>query len=100
MYKHTIIFKTGQLLLPEKTDPHFVADLLHVGRLELHYIGPAFENPRENDPEDSLLLFHFNTRQELQYSMQESEINHLLSEMLKKEKAVIRTNGNDITVTF
>lgn len=100
MHKHTIIFKTGQLLLPEKTDLHFVTDLLHVGQLELDYIGSPAAVDNKNASEASLLVFHFNTDQRLDYSMQESEINHLLSELLKNENSKISTSGNDIQVIF
>ncbi|MBW1656102.1 MULTISPECIES: hypothetical protein [Flavobacterium] len=100
MYKHTIIFKTGQLILPEKTDLHFVTDLLHIGQLELNYIGAAAAVDNKNAEQASLLVFHFNTEQELDYSMQESEINHLLSELLKKENPKISTDSNDINVKF
>lgn len=100
MHKNTIIFKTGQLLLPEKTDLHFVTDLLHVGQLELDYIGTAAAVDNKNAEEASLLVFHFETDQQLDYSMQESEINHLLSELLKKENPKISTNGNDIIVNL
>ncbi|WDF61782.1 hypothetical protein PQ462_10405 [Flavobacterium sp. KACC 22758] len=98
MYKHTIIFKTGQLLLPEKTDLHFVTDLLHVGQLELDYIGSTAAVNNKNAEEATLLVFHFNTDQQLDYSMQESEINHLLSELLKNGNPKISTSGNDIKV--
>lgn len=84
MLKHTIVFKTGQLLLPEKTDRDFVADLLHVGQLQLDFIGGAGEQRTKHADEVSLLTFHLDTEEKLDYSMQESEISHLLSELLKK----------------
>lgn len=98
MYSHTIIFKTGQLILPEKTDTHFLTDLLHVGQLQLDYMGVTTDRQNEHPEEVSLLVFHIGTEEELDFDMPESELNHLLSEMLKKGDPKISTNGNDIIV--
>nr|WP_294782651.1 hypothetical protein [uncultured Flavobacterium sp.] len=98
MNKHTIIYKTGQLILPEKTDLHFVADLLHVGQLELDYIGSEVLGQNDHAEEVSLLLFHLKTEEELDYNMPESELTHFLSEELKNRNPKISTAGNDITV--
>ncbi|KOP38845.1 hypothetical protein DBB36_00680 [Flavobacterium sp. WLB] len=98
MYQHTTIYKTGQLLLPEKVDSHFIADLLHVGQLKLDYFGIEIDNHNETPEEESLLELHFDTDQKIDYSMQESEIKHLLSELLTNRRAEIRTEDNDISV--
>jgi len=98
MNKHTIIFKTGQLILPDETDLHFVTDLLHAGQLELDYIGASADRQNDHPEEISLLLFHFETQDTLDYDMPESQLNYLLSGLLKKGNPTITTKGNDITV--
>jgi len=98
MNRHTIIYKTGQLILPEIIDLHFVTDLLHVGQLELNYVGKAITGQNDQPEEVSLLLFHFQTEEKLDYGIAESELNHLLSQELKNGNPKISTEGNDIIV--
>ncbi|MCR4032109.1 MULTISPECIES: hypothetical protein [Flavobacterium] len=100
MPKHTIIFKTGQLILPEKTEKHFIMDLLHAGQLELDYIGEQSRGQNGNPEEVSLLEFHFETEEPLDYRMQESELKNLLAAMLEGGSARIKTDGNDIMVSL
>ena len=98
MAKHTIIFKTGQLILPEKTELHLIIDLLHAGQLELDYIGEGIHTQNGNPEEVSLLEFHIETEDPLDYRMQESELKNLLASLLEGGSAQIKTNGNDIMV--
>ncbi|MBZ4034235.1 hypothetical protein K6T82_05620 [Flavobacterium sp. 17A] len=98
MAKNTIIFKTGQLLLPEKTELHFITDLLHAGQLELDYIGEESHSQNGHPEEVSLLEFHFETEAPFDYGMQESELKNLLASLLEDGSAQIKTSGNDIMV--
>lgn len=66
--------------------------------LELDYVGEQIHSHNGNREAVSLLEFHFETEDCLDYSMQQSELKDLLSSILQSRSGEIKTDGNDIMV--
>lgn len=108
MYHHTLILSTAKLHVPKGIEITYVTNLLHKGLLLIEYFGVQLDNSadyidqdmKEFDAKKSLIDFHFDTEETIDYdSLSVIEVEKLIDDIIKKAGRVdLRSDGKDITV--